>query len=130
MAEPSERHEDQQMHAIAISACDQVGDRRDVIEVSLDLTRLVEALGPDVLLEVPKTPHRKWNALSVRGLISTGATVLPGFIAELAGVDPLRRLAFRVEARHEHEFVEGLTAIVREILLEPRGSAPRTDGVD
>jgi hypothetical protein len=130
MAEPSERHEDQQMHAIATSACNQVGDRRDVIEVSLDLTRLVEALGPDVLLEVPKTPHRKWNALSVHGLISTGATVLPGFIAELAGVDPLRRLAFRVEAHHEHEFVEGLTAIVREILLEPRGSAPRTDGVD
>ena len=129
MAEPPERHEDQQAHAVATLARDQVGDRRDVVEVSMDLSRLVEALGPDALLEVPKTSHRRYNALPVRVLISTGATVLPGFIAELAGVDPLRRIAFRVEARHEREFVEGLRAIVRETLLEPRGPAPGTDGV-
>jgi hypothetical protein len=129
MAEPPERHEDQQAHAVATLARDQVGDRRDVVEVSMDLSRLVEALGPDVLLEIPKTPHRRCNVLPVRVLISTRATVLPGFIAELAGVDPLRRLAFRVEARHEHEFVEGLGAVVRETLLEPRRPASGADGV-
>ena len=129
MAEPPERHEDQQVHAVATLAREQADDRRDAVEVSMDLSRLVEALGPDVLLEIPKTSHRRCNALSVRVLISTRATVLPGFIAELAGVDPLRRLAFRVEARHEHEFVEGLRAIVRETLLEPRGPASGTDGV-
>src|SRR4051794_14786528 len=41
MAEPPERHEDQQAHAVATLARDQVGDRRDVVEVSMDLSRLV-----------------------------------------------------------------------------------------
>jgi hypothetical protein len=129
MAELPERHEDQQVHAVATLAREQADDRCDAVEVSMDLSRLVGALGPDVLLEIPKTPHRRCNALPVRVLILTRATVLPGFIAELAGVDPLRRLAFRVEARHEHEFVEGLRAIVRETLLEPRGPTSGTDGV-
>jgi hypothetical protein len=108
-------------HATATSALGQINGRQDFIEVSMDLTRLVEALGPDILFDVPKAFRGEPNTLLVRDLISAAASVLPGFVAELAGADPLRRLAFRVEARHERNFIEGLRTIVQEVLLEPPG---------
>ncbi len=41
-------------HAAAAPLFDPVGVRRDFVEVSMDLSRLVEALGPDILFDVPK----------------------------------------------------------------------------
>ena len=129
MAEPPEGREDQQAHAVATLARDQVGDRRDVVEVSMDLSRLVEALGPDALLEVPKTSHRRYNVLPVRVLISTGATVLPGSSPSSRAWIHFAVSPFEWKPATSAEFLEGLRAIVRETLLEPRGPAPGTDRI-
>ena len=115
-------------HAAAASLFDPVEVRRAVIEVSLDLSRLVEALGPDVLFDVPKAFRGERNALPVRSLISAQAATLPGFVAELTRADPLRHPAFRVEGHHERDFVAGLRAVLREILVEPRAVTSEADG--
>ena len=43
-------------HATATSALGQINGRQDFIEVSMDLTRLVEALGPDILFGNSQAP--------------------------------------------------------------------------
>jgi hypothetical protein len=87
------------------------------------LSRLVEALGPDVLFEIPVVFRGERNALPFRKLISSQAAMLPGFVSEVAHAAPLLHPAFRVEGSREREFLVGLRAVVREILLEPRTSA-------
>jgi hypothetical protein len=115
-------------HAAAASLFDPVEVRRDFVEVSMDFSRLVEALGPDILFDVPKAFRGERNALPVRSLISAQAATLPGFVAELTRADPLRHPAFRVEGHHERDFVAGLRAVLREILLEPRPVTSEADG--
>ncbi|GGG31381.1 hypothetical protein GCM10010964_19140 [Caldovatus sediminis] len=95
--------------------------RRDFVEVSMDLARLVAAFGPDMLLQVPAAFRGARNALTARELISLHAARAPGFVAELPTADPLRRIAFRVEGAREQGFLDAMRAVVREVLIEPRG---------
>jgi hypothetical protein len=136
LVEPAGSSNDEQARAVAphasggsrgapatLAALDPVEVRRDFVEVSMDLSRLVEALGPDVLFEIPEVFRGERNALPFRKLISSQAAMLPGFVSEVAHAAPLLHPAFPVEGSREREFVVGLRAVVREILLEPRTSA-------
>lgn len=114
--------------AAAADALPEFDIRRDFVEVSMDLTRLVAAFGPDMLLHVPRRFRGAPNALTARELLSAGAAALPGFVAELATTDRLRRIAYRVEGRSEGAFVEGMRVLVRELLIEPRVPPLRTGG--
>lgn len=96
--------------------------RRDFVEVSMDLARLVSAFGPDMLLQVPRSFRGARNALTARELISVHAARAPGFVAELRTADPLRRIAFRVEGAREQDFLDAMRSVVREVLIEPRGT--------
>jgi hypothetical protein len=95
--------------------------RRDFVEISMDLARLVAAFGPDMLLQVPALFRGARNALTARDLISLHAAGAPGFVAELRTADPLRCIAFRVAGAREQEFLDAMRAVVREVLIEPRG---------
>ncbi len=95
--------------------------RRDFVEVSLDLARLIAAFGPDMLLQVPRQFRGRRNALTARELLSAHAATLPGFVAELPTADRLRRIAFRVDGAREQPFLDAMRLLVREVLIEPRG---------
>jgi hypothetical protein len=100
--------------------------RAGLVEVSMDLTRLVEALGPDVLFQVPGRFRGTANTLSVRALLSAQAAAMPGFVAEIGAPDPLRRPRFLVEGEHERRFIGEMDRLIREILLESRPILPRS----
>jgi hypothetical protein len=99
--------------------------RRDFVEVSMDLARLVSAFGPDMLMHVPRRFRGAPNQLGVRDLLSARAADLPGFVAELQVPDRLRRVAFRVDGAAEAAFLEGLRKLVNELLLEARHAVLR-----
>lgn len=88
----------------------------------MDLARLVAAFGPDMLLQVPAEFRGARNTLTARALISAHAARAPGFVAELRTGDPLRRIAFRIEGAREQDFLDAMRRIVREVLIEPRGT--------
>lgn len=122
MTRPARQGDEQPPHAASTDAL-AFDIRRDFVEVSMDLTRLIAAFGPDMLMQVPRSFRGAGNALTVRALLSRHAAALPGFVAELPSADPLRRIAFRVEGARETAFTDGMRALVHDVLIQPRGTA-------